>query len=424
MPALFRYGKDINPGTCTCPVCGTTFKEKDIKPENILCQAESHTIVNEIKQDSNISVRRNPDSAVDFCAFLKHLLRIEADLYSLEQFLAQAISKRREFYRKEFMVAVGLPMIEEAKQKNRHGEVKMKIKDAEAALLAIPTQMPFVSEDVTSVIVAVPLPRMPELQKPWFFNKAKVEAENAALLHAYEEEKTKYDSAYQKALLKEQERRKAQNKQIAEQRAAEEAKLRELIDSLRKQLDEDSSSEFVNPYTELHNWSKKEVQDIKDKIQELCVARAKLLAMGIVHPKYADIVALSTMLEYLETGRCTQLEGHEGAYNIYESEIRANRIIAQLDQVIDSLEEIKRMQYYIYQVMTEIQSNTQAISAKMDSAITTLNKISEDTGAIRETTEVIAYNTEVIAYNTEKTAYYAKMNAELTDALGFMLACK
>ena len=36
----------------------------------------------------------------------------------------------------------------------------------------------------------------------------------------------------------------------------------------------------------------------------------------------------------------------------------------------------------------------------------------------------IADNTEVIAYNTEKTAYYAKKNAELTNALGFLVALK
>jgi hypothetical protein len=36
----------------------------------------------------------------------------------------------------------------------------------------------------------------------------------------------------------------------------------------------------------------------------------------------------------------------------------------------------------------------------------------------------IADYTQVIAYNTERTAFYSKRNAELTNALGFMVALK
>ncbi len=417
LPALFRYSKEIGYGTYACPICGTTpLKKAEVDSDlEVFFQEEAPAIVDKIKHGIPIPVGIRPNGPVDLCAFLRHLLHLEANLYSLEQVLEQVIIKQRNLEHKKRMAAVGLPMIEKARQTHIRSELTQKIKDAESALQNIPVQMPFVSETVSDVCVAEQNPQYPELKKAWLFNKARVEAENAMLIHDYEEKKAKYDSAYQKALLEEQKRRKAQNKQIAEQRATEKAKLRELLSSLRKQLNGDSSSKFINPYTELHNWSKKEVQDIKDKIQELCVARAKLLATGILHVKYADIVAISTILEYLETGRCTQLEGHEGAYNLYESEIRADRIIAQLDQVIDSLEYIKRVQYYTYEVMTKIQRNTQAISQKMDSAISTLNKISEDIGAIRETSELIAYN-------TEKTAYYAKMNAELTDALGYMAA--
>ena len=100
-----------------------------------------------------------------------------------------------------------------------------------------------------------------------------------------------------------------------------------------------------------------------------------------------------------------------------ESEIRANRIIAQLDQVIASLETIKQTQYKAYSVLSQISYDTISISNKMSSAVKSLNSISQNTAAIKE-------RNEQIAYNTAKTAYYSKVNAELTDALGYMMAFK
>ena len=38
--------------------------------------------------------------------------------------------------------------------------------------------------------------------------------------------------------------------------------------------------------------------------------------------------------------------------------------------------------------------------------------------------ERLSKNSDVIAHNTAVTAYYSKINAELTDALGFMVALK
>ena len=128
-------------------------------------------------------------------------------------------------------------------------------------------------------------------------------------------------------------------------------------------------------------------------------------------------MALTTISEYLATGRCSELTGPNGAYNLYESEIRANRVIAQLDKVIDSLEQIKENQYKTYSLLKEVGDNISDISKKMSSAVAALNNIQDHTKSIKE-------NSAMIAYNTAKTAYYAKINNQLTDALGFLIALK
>ena len=48
--------------------------------------------------------------------------------------------------------------------------------------------------------------------------------------------------------------------------------------------------------------------------------------------------------------------------------------------------------------------------------------LSANTGDMTEYMAHISQNSDVIAHNTAVTAYYSKINAELTDALGFMVA--
>ena len=101
---------------------------------------------------------------------------------------------------------------------------------------------------------------------------------------------------------------------------------------------------------------------------------------GIIYPKYRNFVAVSTFYEYLASGRCTTLEGHEGAYNIYEQEIRMNTIISKLDDVLAHLDRIEGNQYMlasairegnrradqIYETLRNVESNT-ALSAYYNS---------------------------------------------------------
>ena len=50
-----------------------------------------------------------------------------------------------------------------------------------------------------------------------------------------------------------------------------------------------------------------------------------------------------------------------------------------------------------------------------DKAVKSLSNIETDVAHIDETAGIIAYN-------TERTAYYSQKNAELTNALGYMVA--
>lgn len=122
-------------------------------------------------------------------------------------------------------------------------------------------------------------------------------------------------------------------------------------------------------------------QNISDCLNTL----KQLYALDIIFPKYRNFVAISQIYEYFMSGRCTELEGHEGAYNIYENELRQNIIIIQLNEVLANLEEIKQTQYMIYDAICEANSRLAQIESN---------------------TEAIAYNTSVIAENSAICARY------------------
>lgn len=71
---------------------------------------------------------------------------------------------------------------------------------------------------------------------------------------------------------------------------------------------------------------------------------------NIIYPKYLTMAGVAQILEYLESRRFNTLTGPDGAYNLYENELRMNKIIGNLDVIVKDLEEIKYTQYMIYHI--------------------------------------------------------------------------
>lgn len=183
---------------------------------------------------------------------------------------------------------------------------------------------------------------------------------------------------------------------------------------------------------------KDEIKQAKQLLKKLIVVRNSLYSLDIVFEKYRNYVAVATFYEYILSGRCDTLKGSNGAYNLYENEIRMNTVISQLEQVIESLKSIKKCQYMLYIsisdmneelkelncTMDKIASYTKSISFDSSVTIKKLSSIMDATSSIAGNTSSIAKNTSVTAYNTARTAFYSKRNAELTNALGYLAAFK
>ncbi len=120
-----------------------------------------------------------------------------------------------------------------------------------------------------------------------------------------------------------------------------------------------------------------------DVLSSLESALQALYEQNVVFPKYRNMVAITTINEYLMSGRCYELEGPNGAYNLYEMELRQNIIIGHLSSIVSSLEQIRNNQFSLY---TELKK-----------ANTTVDNILNEVRGVNENTRLTAYFAGVTA---------------------------
>lgn len=113
--------------------------------------------------------------------------------------------------------------------------------------------------------------------------------------------------------------------------------------------------------------------------------------LGYIYPSYRGMVPICTIYQYFESGRCSCLEGHEGAYNLYENELRMNLILSKLDDIIYRLDDISRNQMVLAQEIKRIDSKISEISKSLDS-------IEANTTVSRYLNGITAANTSYLAW--------------------------
>lgn len=139
----------------------------------------------------------------------------------------------------------------------------------------------------------------------------------------------------------------------------------------------------------------------------------KLYSRNIIHPKYQGLIPVCSLYGYFDTGVCTQLEGHEGAYNKYDTESRLDYIICKMDEVLKHLEEIKSNQYQLYSAIQEsnaqfdkLISNTNYMMGQLDGLQAQGAQLDARVASLQMTSALTLYET---ACNRQETAYLRRM---------------
>lgn len=139
------------------------------------------------------------------------------------------------------------------------------------------------------------------------------------------------------------------------------------------------------------------MDDLKNQVYQVAQEKKhtqnalnQIYAVGIIHPKYRNLVAIASFYDYFDTGRCNTLTGPNGAYAIYEEELRFQRIESRLDVIISKLDEIIDNQQYLGELMRDANDTLHRIDQTNNRMMKSMNRISE--------------NAELIAYNSSCSA--------------------
>lgn len=143
---------------------------------------------------------------------------------------------------------------------------------------------------------------------------------------------------------------------------------------------------------------RKQQDDLRAQINDISGVLEKLYSLNVIYPKYREMIPIITMWEYLDSGRCTDLSGANGAYNLYESESRQNIIISNLNQAVSMLAQIRDNQFALYEAIEESNAIAEQMCYQNESLLSA-NK------SIAQNSEMAAYNAKLAADNSSVSAY-------------------
>ena len=101
--------------------------------------------------------------------------------------------------------------------------------------------------------------------------------------------------------------------------------------------------------------------------------------------------------------RCYGLTGHEGAYNLYENELRLGHIISTLDSISSDIKEIKQNQRMLYDVVSESQKMTKSM---FEQQVINGQVLCD----IRKSNQIMQYNQSQIANRMEHMQWLEEQN--------------
>ncbi len=142
---------------------------------------------------------------------------------------------------------------------------------------------------------------------------------------------------------------------------------------------------------------RRELDEISAALQQAKQQLSTIYAENCLPEKYRRFNAVATLYEYLETGRCTTVQGHGGIYDTYENELRLGLIVDTLVEIRDS--------------MLRMEATQQVLCQELRHANRMLSGIGADIQKIEKTNAEIAKNTAISAAANQQTAAVAKWMA-------------
>ena len=143
----------------------------------------------------------------------------------------------------------------------------------------------------------------------------------------------------------------------------------------------------------------------------------KLYKESPIHPNYQGLIPVTRFCEYLDIGLRTTLHGEKGMYDLYEEELRFQRITDQLDVVNENLRSINVGLAFLGSQLTGIQRNQTMLYREVAAANHETKKFRADTERMWKQLEAQnTYLTEIAA-SSKSAARFAAETAKETKRI-------
>lgn len=138
-------------------------------------------------------------------------------------------------------------------------------------------------------------------------------------------------------------------------------------------------------------------EKLRDAYKNLNQNLNKVYSADIIYKKYQTLEACSAILEYLESGRCSELEGPYGAYNKFDIEASSGIIIKELKQIRLRLDIIIENQYELQSTARYIAENVAEMTEDIKALCISSSNVESNVARIAENTQISAWSSAILA---------------------------
>lgn len=90
---------------------------------------------------------------------------------------------------------------------------------------------------------------------------------------------------------------------------------------------------------------------IKQNLLNTTRVLSELYDKNFIHPKYQNFIAISQLYDYINIGRCSELNGPDGAYNLYDLEKNNGLLVSELNISLFKLEKYESTMYTLVDLL-------------------------------------------------------------------------
>ena len=152
-------------------------------------------------------------------------------------------------------------------------------------------------------------------------------------------------------------------KRYKDERNSYKNRLKEYSENVQKVQEKNDGIKQINSMIDLA------VGFLKVNEEELAKTIQRYYSVDIIHKKYWNLIAATSIYDYFDTGRCDALTGPHGAYNLFEQESRMDIIITKLGQILSSLHRIEQNQYKLYEAVSVVNKNVEGLRRELHEGI-------------------------------------------------------